>query len=428
MKKSVFSVVSSFVFALALVLSSCSDGSGVKLTNEGIYGEVPSCVIQYLDLKQKCADELEFEDNQDKRAEIKNKYAKQWDEIFSFEKQRDLQEKLESDTLSIASHKDVQISKARFDVHKLKMDINGKLSVDVKIKAKYEGRCLFNDVCVFLDENDSIVGMSHIFYERGGRAHISLGFYDGEQYHKERADFARLVLYALDKAKKIVIPTDEEVKEYILKYQNSMKTLAEKLVEEGVIADIDGLTDINKKLDEEKSESVDVNKPGEVDLAYFELRGKVKSFVESDGENSVSYSFTDKGKWETYRGQSLKNALSDVERDAQKRITKYTEGEFDCIDTEEITYDKNTGWVSQIKHYGEGEDVTKFTYDEKGYIVKKVCEGEYWEMGAEEGEKFKNTTTYTYESFDEQGNWTKRSAKCSDGRNWTETRRLTYFK
>lgn len=32
-------------------------------------------------------------------------------------------------------------------------------------------------------------------------------------------------------------------------------------------------------------------------------------------------------------------------------------------------------------------------------------------MGAEEGEKFKDTTTYTYESFDEHGNWTARSAK-----------------
>lgn len=100
-----------------------------------------------------------------------------------------------------------------------------------------------------------------------------------------------------------------------------------------------------------------------------------------------------------------------MERDAQKRIVKYTEGEFDCVDTEEITYDSKTGWVSKIKHNGEGEDITTFTYDEKGYLIKKVCEGESWEMGAEEGEKFKDTTTYTYESFDEHGNWTARSAK-----------------
>lgn len=428
MKKKVFSVVSCFVFALSLVLSSCSGGAETTLTNEGVYGEVPNYVIQYLDLKQKCADELEFEDNQDKRVEIKNKYAKQWDEIYSFEKQRELKEKLESDTLPIVSHKEVQLYMAHLDVRKLQMNINGKLSVDVKVNAKYKGRCLFNDICAFLDENDSIVGISYIFYERGHNARISLGLYGNEQYNKKQADILRLYLYAFDKAKKLVILTDEEVKEYMLRYQNSMKTLAEKLVEKNVIDDIDELTEVNKKLDEEKPEVVDVNKPGDVDLAYFELRGKVKSFTERNDDNSISYSFNEKGKWNTYNGRSIQNALSDVERDAQKRIIKYTEGEYDCIDSEEITYDSKTGWVSKIKHNGEGEDITTFTYDEKGYLIKKVCEGESWEMGAEEGEKFKDTTTYTYESFDEHGNWTARSAKSSDGRSWKETRRIQYYK
>lgn len=427
MKKKVFSVVSCFVFALSLVLSSCSGGAETTLTNEGVYGEVPNYVIQYLDLKQKCADELEFEDNQDKRVEIKNKYAKQWDDIYSFEKQRELKEKLESDTLPIVSHKEVQLYMAHLDVRKLQMNINGKLSIDVKIKAKYKGRCLFNDICAFLDENDSIVGISYIFYERGHNAQISLSLYSKEQYDKKQADLLRLFLYAVDKAKKIVIPSDEEVKEYILRHLNSKKTLAEKLVEENVIDDIYELTEVNKKHDVEKSEAVDVDKPGEVDLAYFELRGKVKSFTERNDDNSISYSFTEKGKWNTYNGRSIQNALSDVERDAQKRIIKYTEGEFDCVDTEEITYDSKTGWVSKIKHNGEGEDITTFTYDEKGYLIKKVCEGESWEMGAEEGEKFKDTTTYTYESFDEHGNWTARSAKSSDGRSWKETRRIKYY-
>ena len=170
-----------------------------------------------------------------------------------------------------------------------------------------------------------------------------------------------------------------------------------------------------------------MNKPGDVDLAYFEMRGKVKSFTERTDDVANTYTFTEKGKLNTFRGENVRHAFSDVVRDSQKRLTKFTLGEYDCIDTEEITYDSKTGWVSKIKHNGEGEDITTFTYDEKGYLIKKVCEGESWEMGAEEGEKFKQTTTYTYETFDKHGNWTARSVKDGDGTSWRETRIIYYY-
>lgn len=240
-------------------------------------------------------------------------------------------------------------------------------------------------------------------------------------------DGYRCALYALDKISKIVVPTDEELLSYAEKAKSNLEKIAKELLEDGIIENVEELTGIKQEENKEDAEQADMNKPGDVDLAYFELRGKVKSFTERNDDNSISYSFTEKGKWNTYNGRSIQNALSDVERDAQKRIIKYTEGEFDCVDTEEITYDSKTGWVSKIKHNGEGEDITTFTYDEKGYLIKKVCEGESWEMGAEEGEKFKDTTTYTYESFDEHGNWTARSAKSSDGRSWKETRRIKYY-
>ena len=48
-------------------------------------------------------------------------------------------------------------------------------------------------------------------------------------------------------------------------------------------------------------------------------------------------------------------------------------------------------------------------------------------MGAEEGEKFKQTTTYTYETFDKHGNWTARSVKDGDGTSWRETHIIYYY-
>lgn len=90
MKKYFLFLLNLGVMVLAFVFASCSGGSSSKLTNEGIFGEMPGYLLQYLDLKQKCVEELEFEDNKDKRAEIINKYNEQWDKIFTFDTQQKL--------------------------------------------------------------------------------------------------------------------------------------------------------------------------------------------------------------------------------------------------------------------------------------------------------------------------------------------------
>ena len=90
MKKYSLFLLNLGVMVLAFVFASCSGGSSSKLTNEGIFGEMPGYLLQYLDLKQKCVEELEFEDNKDKRAEIINKYTEQWDKIFTFDTQQKL--------------------------------------------------------------------------------------------------------------------------------------------------------------------------------------------------------------------------------------------------------------------------------------------------------------------------------------------------
>lgn len=426
MKKYSLFLLNLGVMVLAFVFASCSGGSSSKLTNEGIFGEMPGYLLQYLDLKQKCVEELEFEDNKDKRAEIINKYTEQWDKIFTFDTQQKLHGTTSFDSVTIDNHRSESSFKGVVGVSKLDLPMMGKYVVKLKVVTKAENLDRTNHLCFMLDDKDSVILSARITYDDYW-ASIAYTFSGDAKDGVKWMDAYRFYLYAMDKIKKIVVPTREEMPAYTEKVQRNFEKMAKELVEEGVIANVEELTGIKQEENKEDAEQADMNKPGDVDLAYFELRGKVKSFKERNDDNSISYSFTEKGKWNTYNGRSIQNALSDVERDAQKRIIKYTEGEYDCIDSEEITYDSKTGWVSKIKHYGEGEDITTFTYDEKGYLVKKVCEGESWEMGAEEGEKFKDTTTYTYESFDEHGNWTARSAKSSDGRSWKETRRIKYY-
>lgn len=426
MKKYFLFLLNLGVMVLAFVFASCSGGSSSKLTNEGIFGEMPGYLLQYLDLKQKCVEELEFEDNKDKRNEIITKYIEEWNKILPSQKVQELREKPVSDSVPIISHRRVSFSKGLAGITDMEASMVGKYKVNLEVLAKAENPSYYNELCFMLDKNDSVIFPARVFF-KNGRASIAYSICGDDRNGVKMFDGYRCALYALDKISKIVVPTDEELLSYVEKAKSNLGKIAKELLEDGIIENVEELTGIKQEENKEDAEQADMNKPGDVDLAYFELRGKVKSFTERNDDNSISYSFTEKGKWNTYNGRSIQNALSDVERDAQKRIIKYTEGEYDCIDSEEITYDSKTGWVSKIKHNGEGEDITTFTYDEKGYLIKKVCEGESWEMGAEEGEKFKDTTTYTYESFDEYGNWTARSAKSSDGRSWKETRRIKYY-
>ena len=118
-------------------------------------------------------------------------------------------------------------------------------------------------------------------------------------------DGYRCALYALDKISKIVVPTDEELLSYVEKAKSNLEKIAKELLEDGIIENVEELTGIKQEENKEDAEQADMNKPGDVDLAYFELRGKVKSFTERNDDNSISYSFTEKGKWNTYNGRSI---------------------------------------------------------------------------------------------------------------------------
>lgn len=93
--------------------------------------------------------------------------------------------------------------------------------------------------------------------------------------------------------------------------------MAKELVEDGVIANVEELTGIKQEENKDDAEQADLNKPGDVDLAYFEMRGKVKSFTERTDDVANTYTFTEKGKLNTFRGENVRHAFSDVARDSQ---------------------------------------------------------------------------------------------------------------
>ena len=129
MKKFFLFLLNLGVMVLAFVFASCSGGSSSKLTNEGIFGEMPGYLLQYLDLKQKCVEELEFEDNKDKRNEIITKYIEEWNKILPSQKVQELREKPVSDSVPIISHRRVSFSKGLAGITDMEASMVGKYKV-----------------------------------------------------------------------------------------------------------------------------------------------------------------------------------------------------------------------------------------------------------------------------------------------------------
>ncbi len=304
MKKYSLFLLNLGVMILAFVFASCSGGSSSKLTNEGIFGEMPGYLLQYLDLKQKCVEELEFEDNKDKRNEIITKYIEEWNKILPSQKVQELREKPVSDSVPIISHRRVSFSKGLAGITDMEASMAGKYKVKLEVLAKAENPSYYNELCFMLDKNDSVIFPARVFF-KNGRASIAYSICGDDRNGVKMFDGYRCALYALDKISKIVVPTDEELLSYVEKAKSNLEKIAKELLEDGIIENVEELTGIKQEENKEDAEQADMNKPGDVDLAYFELRGKVKSFTERNDDNSISYSFTEKGKWNTYNGRSI---------------------------------------------------------------------------------------------------------------------------
>lgn len=154
------------------------------------------------------------------------------------------------------------------------------------------------------------------------------------------------------------------------------------------------------------------------DLTFFELRGQVKSvsynYYEAKLGFKKSASFTANGTVVTPNGVKLKRSNGKI-----KEVEYYEDLIGQWLGDSFITNDN--GQIISSDYTGpDGSGTEKFYYDDNGRLSKTTTSGHI------NGEPFHNTSTFSYKSFDQYGNWTKRIEKSSYG-NSTQTRKITYY-
>ncbi|MCQ2197439.1 MAG: hypothetical protein MJZ60_07965 [Bacteroidaceae bacterium] len=169
------------------------------------------------------------------------------------------------------------------------------------------------------------------------------------------------------------------------------------------------------------------------DLTLFELVGHVKTCK----YGSVTLKFDNEGKLTSYVMGGL-NQIKQIERDKENRIIHFISAE------DEETGSQNEGLVEwaangNVKQFVEvnmeGSIVYEYTYTEPDAQNPVARIAISTQKG--EGYNWSGTTTYTYDSFDEVGNWTQRKGKADlycdyDGHNEeketnTTKRVITYY-
>lgn len=426
-----------FYWALLACMFFTSCGSSdVEMTGKGMLGDFPQFLLKYCDLSKQCADELEFEDNASKQGEIVNKYQEQWAKYVEGSDFVENLLKSSNREIPVVAPEEYGLSSAYLQVKDFDISLNHKDNTPkVKLEMKYSGKKPSAIFCFFLNDKDSVVFFGTLLSDYNNHSEINMTFPLNIKKNKDR-DIMKFSLYALDKAVKIKVVDGKESLGLLESFKRNSQELVKSLSEAGIVelSSFDDFLDAKEQAKdeakaEEKQEDVDKNKPGLVDLAYFGLRGPVKSFTEfCDGTRTFTYQFTENGKWESRDAKKLSSFCTDVKRDSEKRIIGYQIEENYAYYTYTISYDAKTGWVSKIVCDGSDENkTTTFSYDENGYVIKDVQDGSYTEEGADEPTKEHIVTNYKYESFDKYGNWTKRSIKRSDSGTWVEKRYISYY-
>lgn len=424
-----------WVLLACMFFTSCGS-SDVEMTGKGMLGDFPQFLLKYCDLSKQCADELEFEDNASKQGEIVNKYQEQWAKYVEGSGFVENLLKSSNREIPVVAPEEYGLSSAYLQVKDFDISLNHKDNTPkVKLEMKYSGKKPSAIFCFFLNDKDSVVFFGTLLSDYNNHSEINMTFPLNIKKNKDR-DIMKFSLYALDKAVKIKVVDGKESLGLLESFKRNSQELVRSLSEAGIVelSSFDDFLDAKEQAKdeakaEEKQEEVDKNKPGLVDLAYFELRGPVKSFTEfCDGTRTFTYQFTENGKWESRDAKKLSAFCTDVKRDSEKRIIGYQIEENYAYYTYTISYDAKTGWVSKIVCDGSDENkTTTFSYDENGYVTKEVEDGSYTEEGADEPTKEHIVTNYKYESFDKYGNWTKRSIKRSDSGTWVEKRYISYY-
>lgn len=423
-----------FLMLFACMLLASCGGSETEMTGKGMFGDIPQYLLQYLDLNKQCADELEFEDNPSKRDEIINKYQEKWADYVDDSKFLDKLLESSAREIPVEAPEDYRLSNAHLAAENIDLRINENKQYPVlKLQMRYVDKRPSDTYCFLMDEKDSVVFFGAFISDYHNNSEITLRVNGLNAKKAEERDVMKYSLYAIDKAVKIKVVPKEKFYSFLESYKRNADLLMKSLHEAGIveISSFDEAVygkDVTKTENKQEEEE-EKNKPGAVDLACFGLRGPVMSFTEyRDNIHVYTNRFSEKGKWETMDGKKLSSVYSDIKRDSEKRICGFTDGEFDMVATHIIAYDAKTGWVSKSSYEDSGTVTTTYTYDDNGYVIKEVADGSYTDMGADEPTKVHDVTTFKYESFDKYGNWTKRSAKMSDGSTWVEKRNISYYK
>ena len=161
------------------------------------------------------------------------------------------------------------------------------------------------------------------------------------------------------------------------------------------------------------------------DLAFYDLRGPVKTLKDANGK---TVKFTKDGK--------LKNEPKGITRDScgyiieLKTMVENDLGELCLPDDYEYEYNEKGQLITTHNNGFEWWATTRYIYDDKGFVT---CYHSH-EMGSNYDENW--VKTYTYTHVDEYGNWIQREwelvIKEHNGtqrnRKGTDVRIITYYR
>lgn len=153
------------------------------------------------------------------------------------------------------------------------------------------------------------------------------------------------------------------------------------------------------------------------ELGIFGLRGAVKEFTWSNGEESWTYGFDQAGMWISSKNCQSPADCQAVERDDQGRVTKMGDPYDECYET--FAYNDD-GLIE--KHVMK--DIDGYMLETNSFYDSQLdCTKEVNVVGDPLTGSGEFTTTFTILDRDSHGNWTKR--KNQEGK--TETREIIYY-
>ena len=175
------------------------------------------------------------------------------------------------------------------------------------------------------------------------------------------------------------------------------------------------------------------------DLALFDLKGNVKSVTYNENNanpiewvywrndqtpNPNSVSFTNDGKLITPNASTESSVQ--INRDKKDNITSIKVTHLSTDDSFKYNIDYNSkGRLTILEKDDNLRNIDSWTYkyyyNSNGLINKCTLKGFDYD-----GNETSSTSTYSYDSFDEYGNWTKRTVKTGDYKQ-IETREITYY-